>query len=617
MKTGQKIHAGALILINALLLHFIISSIPLRFDFSAEKSYTLSKNSKSLISKIEEPVTLDFYYTRGNEDLPIQYKNFASRIEQMLKQYVKASKNKLILNILSPEPDSKEEENAIASGLQGASVSVSGDQVYLGLVASQGDVEKTIAFFDINKEDFLEHDLSKLIYEAQLISKPRLGFLSGLPLQAPLFQMPGQPTQQSQYIVESLTSQYDLVTIEETAQSLPEDIDMLMIIHPQALDDQLLFEIDQLILAGKPAFIAVDPSSLLMRSQNSQNHMFGQQGGGNSSTLETLFSTWGLSFDSGNVIADKDLAFTQPGRAEPTWLRFGTENMDNAILPLGELEDLLLLEAGSFSLEESSELELTPLLTSSENVGTINSMMLAFMQPAQAMRQMQASDESFVVAAQLSGTFKTAFPNGKPTSPNNDEEDDNTDNSQDTLTEGKSNVFVIGDTDWLLDQFSLQRQNFLGMTAIQPINNNQQLASNYVDYLAGSEDLIGIRSKGTKTRSFTVVDAMEVEAQQAFQAKLQEMEDQQREIQTQIQEILQTQQGSGLIVASPELEKSLSEFREQEAALNGEIRNIRRNMRSRIENLGTTLATANLLWAPIALTIFGILFFKARKQRKI
>ena len=45
MKLSSRIHATVLILVNFLLLHYIVSSIPLRFDMTAENAFTLSSST--------------------------------------------------------------------------------------------------------------------------------------------------------------------------------------------------------------------------------------------------------------------------------------------------------------------------------------------------------------------------------------------------------------------------------------------------------------------------------------------------------------------------------------------------------------------------------------------
>ena len=587
---------------------------------TAGNSFTLSDSAKSLLSKVEEPVRFDFYRTRSVEGLSPQIKmhiqNFGDRVEQMLLQFERAANGKVILDRIDPEPDTPAEENAIAAGVHGQSLP-NGDTIFLGLVISQGDSEHVIPFFDWNKEGSIEYDIAKAVHEAQQLSKPKLGLISTLPLKAPpMPMMPGQPPQEDQYIISELESSFNVEVIEPTASELPQDLDMLMVIHPIGLPETLLFDIDQFTLSGKPMFLAVDPSSLFFRSQQQQNQMMmGRPNPNTSSDFQPFFSTWGISYSASEALADPDIAYTQQNTMQPAWLIFREDNVAEDFLPAAELNAVLLLEAGSLGLDESSKLTLEPILQTTESAGSVAGMMLQFAQQGALLNQLEASNEKQTVAGLLSGEFTTAFPNGKPSDPSASPESGETTGGSDQLYTGEGNVFIITDTDWLLDQFSIQRQNFLGMMTIQPINDNLTMGTNVIEFLGGSQDLIGIRSKGEEARSFDRVQAMEVEAQKQYQIKLQEVEEKISEMNQEIQQLVTQQQGTGLIVAGPELSNALQELRENEANMRAERRVIRRELRKDIDALKWKLVSLNIGYSPIGLVIFGFIFYRMRKQK--
>jgi len=623
MNLAFKIHATVLMLVNFLLLHYIVSSIPLRFDLTAENTFTLSDSTKTLLAKIEDPIRFDFYKTESVEGLSPQIKmhiqNFGDRVEQMLLQFKRAADGKIIFDAIDPKPDTPEEENAIAAGVHGQGLP-NGDSVFLGLVISQGDTEHVIPFFDWNKEGFIEYDIAKAVFEAQQLAKPKLGLITSLPLKAPPFysMMPGQPPQEDQYIITSLESSFNLEMIEASATELPKDLDMLALIHPIGLSESLLFGIDQLALSGKPMFVAVDPSSLFLRSQQQQNPMamMGRPNSNTSSDFQRLFSAWGIEYTSSEAIGDPNLAYSQQSNIQPTWLVFGESNISEDFMPVADLNAVLLLEAGSFKLSEDSELTLEPILETTEGVGSISGMMLQFFQQGALLNQLQSSGEKRTVAGILKGEFTTAFPDGNPQAPEEDGETEDGEEPEQLYT-GQGNVFIIADTDWALDQFSIRRQNFLGMISIQPINDNLAMGTNIIEFLGGSKDLIGIRSKGTETRAFDRIQAMEIEAQKQFQIKLQEIEDRISQTNQEIMKLVGQQQGTGLIIAGPELSKALQELRENEANMRSERRIIRRELRKDINALKWKIVSLNIGYVPIGLVLFGFLFHRMRKQKAL
>ncbi len=630
MKLSTKIHASILILVNFLLLHYIVSSIPLRIDLTAENAYTLSDSAKNLLGKIEEPIRFDFYKTESIENIPAGDKmflqNFGDRVERLLTQFTRASKGKIQFNKIDPKPDTPEEENAIASGVTGQQLSPIGDSIFLGLAISQGDAENAIPFFDPRKEQngSLEYDIAKAIYDVQQLSKPTLGLISSLPLKAPPFPtMPGQPPQEDQYIVTELENSFNVEVIEPTAAELPSGLDMLAVIHPIGLSETLMYDIDQLALSGKPLFLAVDPSSLFFRTQQQQNQMamMGQPNPNTSSDFRRFFDTWGIQYSTGEALGDPNIAYTAQSSMQPAWLVFREDQISQEFVPAADLNAVLLLEAGNIQLEPDSKLTLQPIIQTTEAAGTVNGMMLQFTQQGALLNELQSTGEKATVAGFLQGEFTTAFPNGKPAAPGAEAEAEDateaTEDEPEQLHTGNGSVFIIADTDWALDQFSIQRQNFLGMITIQPINDNLAMGANIMEFLGGSQDLIGIRSKKTASRGFDRVQAMEAEAQQQYQIKLQAIEEQISAANQEIQQLLSQSQGSGFIVAGPELSEAIQKSRENEVKLRAERRVIRRELRKDIDALKWKLVSLNVGYTPIGLALFGYLFYRMRKQRAL
>lgn len=607
MNFTKKITASVLILINFLLLHYIVSSIPLRFDLTEDNIFTLSDSSKSLLSKIEDPIAIDFYTSRSLTELPASFKNFAVRVEKLIGQYKRSGNGMITLNVIDPKPDTPEEEMAIAAGLLSAELE-SGDRVFLGIVVTQGDSEKTIPFFDWNKEAFLEYDISKALYETQQFTKPNIGLISTLPLQAPPAGMPGQPQQPDQYFITQLETNFEIEAIDPAATELPNNIDVLVIVHPKNLSDTLQYDIDQFALSGKPIFLALDPSSILDREQSAQmNQMQMMQGGmqnqQSSSELTKLTTSWGIEYDPANVVLDSDNSVIQGNFVNPSWLILQDTLINHDLLPTSSLNAIVMPEAGSLAHSEDATTTWTPILTTSAESGTVPAMLFQYIQPAQLAEQSTPTEAAVTIAGLLSGEATSAFPDNASA----DEESSH-------ISSGDVNVFIVSDTDWLLDNFSIQRSNFFGTQSIQKLNDNSTLSANMIEFIGGSRDLIGIRSKAPTIREFDVVQNMEAEAQKIYQAELESVEEELEQISAKISELIGDQQGMGFIEMTPEIQAILQENRDQEAQLRVKRRQVRRDLRQGIERLGNWVGAINLLWAPIALAIFGVAYNRMRKH---
>jgi ABC-type uncharacterized transport system involved in gliding motility auxiliary subunit len=604
MKLGNKLLATALLLAGLVLANYLASSVPARYDATAEKIYTLSPGTKALLAHIEEPVTIDYYFSEATAGLPISYKNYADRVREMLRQYVRASHGKVLLRTVKPQPDTPEEEQASAAGLEPQTLPGGGDPFYFGLVAVQADQQRTIPALQPQREQFLEYDLSELIYKVQQFDKKKLGLITSLPLLgSPGQPMLGQAAQEGQYVTTEWQDTYDIVSVEPNATDLPANLDALAIVHPENATPGLQFAIDQFLLKGRPVFLAVDPSNQFFKQQGGQQSMMGGPPQNVSSDLPVLLSGWGIGYDPQKVVGDGENAQQvqlQDGSLAryPLWLGLQHANFNPTALPTADLNSLLFIEPGGLSLKPGSRISFTPLVQTSDKGGEVDAAMLQFAQPDDISRQLKPSGKK-TIAALVTGRFPTAFP-------------DHANSLKESAT--TSTMIVVADTDWLFDDYSVQKINFLGQTAAKPINDNLAFAANSLDFLSGSPDLISIRGKGNSVRPFVVVERMEAAANEKYEQQLTGLEAQLNDVQAKLTDLQGKKSETGRLVASPEVTKAIEDFQKQEARLRGERRDIRRALRENIDALGHRLLAVNVLASPLLVCAFGLWFRRSRRS---
>jgi ABC-type uncharacterized transport system involved in gliding motility auxiliary subunit len=257
-------------------------------------------------------------------------------------------------------------------------------------------------------------------------------------------------------------------------------------------------------------------------------------------------------------------------------------------------------------------------------------MTLNMAQPEDLGRQITPSGRK-TMAALIQGKFKSAFPEGRPkedkpaeTAPKSDDKGAPPAPAKPAadakaapvLKESptKSTLLIIADTDWLLDDYSVRRLNYLGTAAYEPLNDNLAFAGNALDFLSGSQDLISIRGKGTSLRPFKVVHDMEVRAQQKYQEQLTALEARLNKVQSQLTELEDKKTEGGRLIATPEIARSIEDFRRQQAKLRGERREIRKSLREGIAALQNRLLLLNLLATPALVGGFGVWFYYRRRK---
>jgi ABC-type uncharacterized transport system involved in gliding motility auxiliary subunit len=623
MKSGSKVIAIVLLFAGLVLVNYLATSFPLRYDATAEKIYTLSPGTKALLSKVGEPTTLDLYYSSNASGQFVEYKNYADRVQEMLRQYVRASHGMVRLNVIDPEPDTPEEEKATAAGIEPQTIP-GGTQFYFGLVATQADLQKVIPALTPQREQFLEYDVSELIYGVGQSDKKKLGLITSLPLQgSPGMPMMGQQGTEGQYVVSEWEETYQIIPVEASASELPKDLDVLAIVHPEGLTPKLQFAIDQFLLGGKPVFLAVDPSSLYFKRQGGQAAMMGGPQPNVSSDLP-LLGGWGIAFDPNMVVGDLTNAETvelhdQSHLRYPVWIDLTADNFNSKALPTAQLETALFIEPGSVKLKPGSDLTFTPLIETSDQAGEIPAAALQFAQPEEVAKQIKASGKR-TIAALVTGKFKTAFPDGAPkdaeAADSKDAKSPPKPPTPEFLKESKSSsiLIVVADTDWLFDDYCVQKGEFMGQTVAKPFNDNLAFAGNSLDFLSGSRDLISIRGKGNSVRPFTVVKKMEADAAEKYKEKLTALEARINEVQGKLAELQGKTAEGGKLLASPEATRTIEDFQKQAAAMRAERRGIRLALREGIDSLENRLLLINLLTTPLLVVAFGFWFYSRRRR---
>jgi ABC-type uncharacterized transport system involved in gliding motility auxiliary subunit len=538
----------------------------------------------------------------------------------MLRQYARASHGMIRLNVIDPEPDTPEEEKATAAGIEPQTIP-GGSQFYFGLVATQADQQKVIPALTPQREQFLEYDVSELIYGVGQTEKKKLGLITSLPLQGSQgMPMMGQQGTEGQYVVSEWEETYQIVPVEATATELPKDLDVLAIVHPEGLSTKLQFSIDQFLLAGKPVFLAVDPSSLYFKRQGGQAAMFGGPQPNVSSDLPVLLGGWGIAYDPNMVTGDlenaEEVQLHDESRLRyPVWMNLTQDDFNPKALPTAQLETALFIEPGSVKLKSGTDLTFTPLIETSDKAGEIPVPALQFAQPEEVARQIKATGKR-TIAALVTGRFKSAFPDGAPKDPEAADKKGAKADAAPSLKESKTNsiLIVVADTDWLFDDYCIQKFDFMGQAAAKPFNDNLAFAANSLDFLSGSRDLISIRGKGNSVRPFAVVAKMEAEAAEKYKEKLTALEARINEVQGKLAELQGKTAEGGKLLATPEATRAIEDFQKQAASMRAERRGIRLALREGIDSLENRLLVINLLATPLLVVLFGLWFSRRRRS---
>ena len=601
-------------------LQVIFQKVTLRKDLTEEKLYTLSTGTHTLLKSLERDVTLKFYYSKSVEGLPIAFKQYAQRLQDLLREYQANSNGRLTVETYDPKPDSDEEEWAQRYGLAGQGLDMlgGGPRVYLGLVAVSGSRDAAIPFIAPGNEPQIEYFVTRLISMVLQAQRPRLAVMSNLPMMGKQATYGSQEGKQPWAIISELQKQYEVTPLSPAVTEIPTNVDALVVVHPKDFKDETLFAIDQYVLRGGRLMAFVDP--LCLAAEESPGENTPRMMGSSESDLNRLTKTWGAELTVGSVVADLDMASQVkrgPGLVErmPFWLTLREGAINRNDVSTSSLKLLMMPFAGSFHLTSIDGIKETVLLKSSGDAGIVNSFS-AMGEGANAMRGFEKKGE-LPLAVRLQGHFKTAFSDGRPKSAGERQNETQMPLMSPLLKESVKPgvVLLVADVDLLYDRFCVRRMQIFDQTFYEPANDNLSFAINVLEQLAGNEVLIGLRSRGTYDRPFTRVLALERQAQERWQEEEKNLQAKLQETQMRLNQLQAVKTEDQQYILSPEQKKEIETFRQQQFQTQQQLKEVRKNLRRDIENLGLQLKIINMAFVPALVAIFGVSFGWRRKKR--
>ena len=581
-----------------------------RIDLTEGKLYTLSSGTRNILKNINDPITLKFYYSESlAREIPA-LRNYAKRVDELLKEYQRAADGKLKLDVIHPEVFSEEEDAAAAAGLQGLPNGRS-ESIYLGLAGSRGDRTETIALFNPQKENLLEYEISQLIYRLNRPAPLLVGVISGLPVFRSMDPKTNRP-RPGWLIVDQMKQLFDIRRqIDPAVDKIDDDLNMLIVIHPHLLPEKTLFALDQFVLRGGKLLTFVDPFAEMDDSES----MLGDGFADRSSSLDQLFTAWGIAYDPKKVVLDLGYAHSIPvepnGRELPHAGILGLEgaaiNREQNVI--ANLENINVASVGALSPIAGSGTQFIPLLTSSDKTELMDvEQYSAIGNHAELLAKMKPGNQRYHFAALVNGNVKTAFPDGKPA----------TSQFSDSVLTGSSEpmqVIVVADTDVLSDRMWVDRQDYYGQVMATPFAANGDMLVNMVDALGGSMDLVSLRSRGTYQRPFTRVDALE----KAASSRLREQEDALTQALSVAEQKIAALSAQGAdpaaVELTPEQKAEIHKFQQEKLKIRKNLRDVQRQLNSDVEHLGFVLKVINMAAVPVLLTVVTLMVSWLRRRR--
>ena len=599
-------------------------------DFTSGSLYTLSDGTKSILGKLNQTITLKLYYSRvaamkGPDQIRF-WNNYYLYVRDLLEEYARLSGGKIKLELIDPRTYSADEEEAIRNGIKRFPIS-DDESFYFGMLATtELGKDATIEFFEPNRQELVEYDVSKIISSLMQRKKRKIGIMSSLPVMGPanmspymmqMMRMQGKQPDPPWAITRQLQMDYEVQSLQLDAHKVPEDIDFLMVIHPKNFEQKAVFAIDQYVMNGGKLMVLVDPHCLADRPPRDPRNPYAGMSHKAGSQLNNLLVNWGAVVYTKKIAVDRALA-TKTGRPPQPFLPYLTLNdscVNKSNTMVSELNGMRMLFAGAIG-KHGGTATFTPLISTTKTGNTWlpkDATSLNMPDPNRIQKEVQDGTEAVTLACLLSGKMNSIFPNGidikddspepATTQPATTQPKDRTRHIDAIKSTDKGTVLVVSDVDIITDMLCYDR-SFFGMAQS---GGNVPFVLNALEFLSGSDDLISIRSRGRFTRPFIVLDEIERETDRETQEKIDAVNAEIKASQDELDALGRrgaSEQNVALLEA-----KLLEQRRAIEAKItdaNLQLRKLKSVRREKVELLERKLERYNIFAAPAILLLIAI-----------
>ena len=594
----------------------------MQLDLTDDKLFTLSEGTKRVLASLDEPVDIRLYFSRALGERSPDNARYHTRVRELLLQYAEIANGEIRLTFENPEPFSSSEDRAVAFGLEGIPVNEAGDQGFFGLAATNStDDQVIIPFFATERETFLEYDLTKMVQRLVNPTQKTVGLLSTIPVAGGY--VPEFGTTQRWPVVERIMEFFLIMPLPTEVREIPEEVDILMLVHPVGLNPHTMYAIDQYMMRGGKALAFVDPVAEA-EAASTRKQGFRPRG----SDFNKILERWGVRMVPGKVAADLDAARRVNVRQGAqikvadyiAWLSLTEPNFDTGDVVTGDMSLLNVASAGVLEPAKDSAVALMPLVTSGQRAQKIDALKIRNGADVMALfREFKPEEQGLILAARVTGKGTSAFPDGPPPDkaapgPRAAAAQQKTDH----LKDGKDplTAIVVADVDMLHQRFWLEVNESMGQRVMVPNANNGDFVVNALDYLSGSDALIGLRARGKSTRPFTLVQEIRKDAEQRFSDKEAQLQEKLVGAQNRLNELMSREADQSDTILQNNQKRALEESRTEIVGIRTELRDVQHELRKDIERLESWMKFFNIAAVPLLLGVATLVFTVVGRMRR-
>ncbi len=511
MKTRQLARSASMInyivafVAILIAVNFFLYRHHTRKDLTAQKMFTISDATKSILKKMNDDVNVTLYYS---ENLPPTLQPQFRAVREFLDEFALLSGGRIHLRAEVPKDDKDSEESLARKGIRRGQVNVlEKDEmkvaaVYFHILVQHMDKTRVIAF---PAQGMLEYMLASSLVEVTQREKPIVAFVTNDAefRFGELFNFMRDKM--------GMGERYDmrLVSVtDEHALSIPKNCKTLVIVKPKDFKESELYKIDQFLMNGGTIVAFVEALNF-----SDQMSMFRPSPPPN---IIPLLKKYGIQVNADLVEDYKSFAFHEvpAGRMGymtvmtrvpyPQWVVAKRENFDKDNPALSDLQQILFPFANSldFASDLSPDIKTHKLISTTDKGSHQDKPPFRLEPPDQKEFKVPDSTKSFMLVGAVSGPLVSYYKDReKPAKEKKDDKEqdpmrrfdqEEEDENAPKVDQAKDARLVVVSTAQLLNPEMLR---IIGGEFFQA---NLVFTENTLDWLTLGTDLISIRTKPIK-----------------------------------------------------------------------------------------------------------------------
>lgn len=556
-----------------------------RLDVTQDKEFTLPRAAEEILQNIKEPISIRVYYSPVLSSRNALFRKAVDRLSILLKTLQQRADGRLSYRFYYPEPMNRAEDMAIHDKLQPIPLPDLNQSAFFGIaMVDEAGEQEVIPYIPLENIEQLEAEILQKIY-AFGHSKPTLGIVTSLPLFGQVLD--GDKVSGGWRIVDEIRALYKIKVINQPADL--QKIDVLALIHPQAITPEMADKIAAYTLGGGKILVLADPAAEAQRLYSPVNQRF------EPSQLENLEKLWGFGFDPSVIVADLDNSVTVNAGSKKHALF--VQDVVQLNLPVDSrerelkgLRRVLLTSATPITPIAGHDTTFVPLLqTSADSALLPAEAIYQNLNPADILAQFKPDNQVKTVAAKIISN--------KPEHP--------------------FEVIVIGDSDLAYDDFWSQYKTFDEYQYAVVLNDNANLILNALDSLSGNKNLIDLRRSADNERRFEAWERLRRQNSLAVTAAERKLLAKIEEVKTQLNDLWRKKNFEERQDFSDDELEVIAQFRTALQKSKQQLAEVRTTINANLARQQALAVWWNLYAVPLLIVCgLGVFVFCRRKPRK-